>query len=152
VQFDPSSATFQYGLAAYSLLSFSVFVTAVCSVHNEHLLKQHSVGINVQNFTLYCLGVVLNLFAYALPMPWTTSHSFFEGFGTFFAVATVTANALLGLAITAVYKYADAVQLHRFDQNNCVKVVKRFQIAFVVNQVDFNENPKEVQCAAFIVC
>jgi hypothetical protein len=109
VQFDPVKVSFEYALPAYLLLMISVLITALCTVQNEHLLKTYKVGINVQNFLLYAFGVVFNFIGYQMPNPYSTSHSFFDGYDRFTAVATIVCNAFLGLAITAVYKYADAV-------------------------------------------
>ena len=109
VQFDPSSVTFEYSSFVYCSLAFSLVVTALCTVQNEYLLKEYDVGINVQNFVLYFFGVIFNVLAYQIPLSWSTSHYFFEGYDHFTAIATVVANAFLGLAITCVYKYADAV-------------------------------------------
>ena len=63
----------------------------------------------VQNLALYGYGIVFNLIAYQLPNPYSTSHSFFDGYDRFSAVATIICNALIGIAISAVYKYADAI-------------------------------------------
>merc|ERR1712039_65597 len=79
---------------------------------NEFLVKNYKIGLNVQNSTLYFGGSLLNLFAFfALPNPNNTQKDigFFDGYDNVLAIGVVFCNAMIGLAITAVYKYADAV-------------------------------------------
>jgi len=112
VQYNPCTQSGLYSATVYFGLAFSALITAVSSVRNEFLVKNFAIGLNVQNAVLYSCGVLLNLMAFCfLPNPNSSQAAigFFDGYGNPLAIAVVTANALIGLAITAVYKYADAV-------------------------------------------
>lgn len=112
VQYNPCKNTGRYGPLAYTLMAFSTILTALTAVRNEYLVKNYKVALNVQNAVLYSGGFLMNLFAFfVLPNPNSTQGKigFFEGYGNPLAVGVVFANAVIGLAITAVYKYADAV-------------------------------------------
>merc|ERR1719265_2887863 len=67
--------------------------------------------MNIQNLVLYGGGAWMNLVAFFfIPNPNSKAAlGFFDGYSNPLALAVVLANALIGLAITAVYKYADAV-------------------------------------------
>lgn len=89
----------------YLLLSLSVFITGISSVFNEYLLKQYDIPVHVQNVVLYAFGSFWNYLAY-----WNlhSGQTFFKGFG-WRAMLVVTVNSLMGVVITFVYKYSDAL-------------------------------------------
>mmetsp|Transcript_47715 Transcript_47715/g.152384 ORF Transcript_47715/g.152384 Transcript_47715/m.152384 type:complete len:372 (-) Transcript_47715:89-1204(-) len=112
VQYNPCKSEARYNPAAYLLMSLSAVLTALCAVRNEYLVKNYKIGLNVQNMVLYSGGIWMNIFAFMfLPNPNSTQAGlgFFDGFNNPLAIGVVFANAMIGLAITAVYKYADAV-------------------------------------------
>jgi hypothetical protein len=112
VQYNPCKGKALYSPLAYLCMGISTLLTAVSAVRNEYLVKNYAIGLNVQNCVLYSGGVILNLAAYMLiPNPNSSQRDigFFDGYDNFLAVGVVIANAMIGLAITAVYKYADAV-------------------------------------------
>lgn len=111
VQYNPCKGAGHYPLYTYLLMGLSTTITAISAARNEHLVKNYKIGLNVQNAVLYAGGVWLNLGAFFLmPNPNTDRvMGFFEGYDNVFAVGVVCANAMIGLVITAVYKYADAV-------------------------------------------
>merc|ERR1712007_21877 len=78
---------------------------------NEFLVKNYSVGLNIQNAVLYVGGCFLNYAGFMLAPILTNmpKKGFFEGYDNPLAIGVVLSNAFIGLAITAVYKHADAV-------------------------------------------
>ncbi|TPX64615.1 hypothetical protein SpCBS45565_g05740 [Spizellomyces sp. 'palustris'] len=99
-----------YPISLYAFLLISTCITSVCSCINDHLLKQ-PVSIHAQNMVLYASGFLLNVTVYCWLAwrPGSTEPGFFEGYDEFNAVMVVFMNSIIGLVITAVYKYADAV-------------------------------------------
>ena len=112
VQHDPCKGGERYPMLAYVLMTISAVLTAMCAVRNEYLVKNYKIELNVQNAVLYAGGAVMNLAAFfLLPNPNNSQADlgFFDGYDNPYALAVVAANSLIGIAITAVYKYADAI-------------------------------------------
>jgi len=112
VQYDPCKSKAIHQPLAYACLIVSALITGTCAARNEHLVKNYKIGLNVQNATLYSGGFLMNLAAFFLvpnPNSAQAKLGFFDGYDNPLAIAVVVANALIGLAINAVYKYADAV-------------------------------------------
>jgi drug/metabolite transporter (DMT)-like permease len=110
IQWDPCKNSPLYPPWVYAALLTASLITAVCSVWNELLLKQMDAPLHLQNTIMYACGAVLNMFAFwFLPPPGRdTTPAFFEGFGLQ-AALVVFCNSIIGLAITAVYKYGSAL-------------------------------------------
>ena len=70
-------------------------------------------SMHEQNIVLYLCGVVLNVSAFVIVPPYLTHTKaglgFFEGYDSTPAKLVVLFNAFIGLAISFVFKYADAV-------------------------------------------
>lgn len=112
VQYDPCQKRSLYAPRAYAYMAVTVLVTAVSSARNEYLVKHYSISLNLQNAVLYAGGFFMNLASFfLLPNPNSSEAAigFFEGYGNPLAVGVVLVNAIIGLVVTAVYKYADAV-------------------------------------------
>lgn len=112
VQYNPCSRAARYRPLAYALMTISVVVTSLCTVRNEYIVKNYAMSLNVQTGILYVFGSVLNVFAFFLlpnPNSQQAGIGFFEGYSNPLALGVIAVNALIGLAIAAVYKYADAV-------------------------------------------
>jgi len=112
VQHNPCKGAPRYNPMVYLLMSFSAVLTAACSVRNEYLVKNYNILLNVQNAVLYASGAIMNLAAFHMipnPNSKQANIGFFEGYDNPLALGVVFVNSLIGLAITAVYKYADAV-------------------------------------------
>ena len=106
-----SSMSFSVGLIVLLALNLSAF----CGVLNDAVLKRPNVSMHLVNMGLYGLGFIYNLGLYqltkAVPSWYGQDHaptSFFAGYH-FFAVMVIVVNSFMGLAISAVYKYADAI-------------------------------------------
>lgn len=103
------------GGGVYLALFASLTITSLCSVWNDATLKataKEGVSLNAVNSLLYAFGVALNLLVAMLAgamSPSASRASFFSGLGTPAALLVVLCNSLIGIAVTAVYKYADAV-------------------------------------------
>merc|ERR1712217_404483 len=112
VQYDPCKQRPVYRPLAYLCTIISTIVTSLCAARNEYLVRNYSICLNVQNATLYMGGMWMNLVAFfVLPNPNSTQSriGFFEGFDDPLAIGVIFANSMIGLVITAVYKYADAI-------------------------------------------
>jgi hypothetical protein len=84
------------------LLLSATAITSIAGVRNEVLLKRAGVPLHSQNTVLYSWGVLLNGVLFMT----TSTVGFFDGFSAC-AIAVVIANSVIGLCITAIYKYAD---------------------------------------------
>jgi drug/metabolite transporter (DMT)-like permease len=112
VQYDPCKQQTIYPPLTYGCLVASAVITAICTARNEYLIKNYKIGLHVQNMTLYAGGLWMNLLAFLLvpnPNSIQAKIGFFEGYDNWLAIMVVVANALIGLAINAVYKFADAI-------------------------------------------
>ncbi|KAJ3158350.1 hypothetical protein HK101_001322 [Irineochytrium annulatum] len=108
-QYDPSNGAAVYSLYTYFLLGLSVTITALCGCVNDMINKNMNLSLHTINFFLYAIGFMLNMCVYiftAISDP--TAPGFFQGYDLM-ACVLVLCNCLIGIAITAVYKYADAV-------------------------------------------
>ena len=121
VQYNPTTDTSTYPSSTYLLLLLSTAITAVSSVWNEQTVKRYECSLHLQNATLYAIGSLLNGGAYLLSVhnadlsslvfsssSSSGSISFFDGYNAA-ALLVIACNSVLGIVITAVYKYADAV-------------------------------------------
>jgi hypothetical protein len=87
----------------------SVTITALSGCINDHITKSFKLPLHAINVYLYSFGFLFNILAFfwvSLSDP--TSPGLFEGYDGI-AMTVVLCNCLIGLAITFVYKYADAV-------------------------------------------
>lgn len=128
VQYDSCRSTTLLPPFVYGILFCAVAITSITSVWNENILKTNSASLHVQNMVLYAFGTGLNFMAFLCThlvvesnittAATTNSNSnsnsswanvgFFEGY-TLGAVGVVFANSIIGIVVTAVYKYADAI-------------------------------------------
>jgi hypothetical protein len=94
----------------YIILLVSCVITSICSVWNEYLLKNYTVNLHIQNSVLYFFGTFINLIIFIIFYNQVENYSkkFFEGY-SMLSIAVIFCNSLLGLVITGVYKYADAI-------------------------------------------
>eukprot|EP01116_Phalansterium_solitarium_P021668 TRINITY_DN6827_c0_g1_i1.p1 TRINITY_DN6827_c0_g1~~TRINITY_DN6827_c0_g1_i1.p1 ORF type:complete len:387 (-),score=144.65 TRINITY_DN6827_c0_g1_i1:540-1700(-) len=113
VQYDPCKDGSILPAYVYAVLISAVLITSVSSVWNEHMVKNHRASLHVQNMGLYAFGFTLNLLGFLmmpilLPAEPSAHIPFFEGY-TLTAIGVVFCNSIVGVVITAVYKYADAI-------------------------------------------
>lgn len=134
VQYNPCKGVSILPQRAYFLLAISVLITGITSVRNEYLVKNYKIDLNVQNAILYGGGFAMNLFSFfCLPNPNDSKAGigFFEGYDTLSAKGVVVTNAFIGLAITLVYKYADAVV--KMIATDCTTMILMIFSAVVLN-------------------
>jgi hypothetical protein len=95
----------------YAALLCSLTITAFSSVCNEKVLKdvgREGVSLNTVNAIMYGAGAALNLGVHVLSGG-GLGASFFAGMGHPSSLAVLLCNSVIGIAVVAVYKYADAV-------------------------------------------
>ena len=108
-QYNVCDASTTLAHTTYAMLATSVFISAFTSVWNERQLKRAPLSMHAQNMIMYSGGCVFNVIGhYATALSDATSPGFFHGYNAA-TVGVVLVNACTGVAITAVYKFADAV-------------------------------------------
>jgi len=112
VSFRAQTGTFQYPAKAYLSMSCMAVLSGCTSVTNERMIKKYNIPLNTLNIVLYIAGLSFNVSAFfLLPNPHDMGRrfGFFEGFDNPWVCALCLINSIVGLVITAVLKYADAV-------------------------------------------
>jgi len=149
VQYNPCKSTTRYAPMAYALMSLSAIITSTCAVRNEYLVKNYAMSLNVQNMLLYAAGALCNIGAFLfVPNPNSAQANlgFFDGYDNPLALAVVFVNSLIGLAITAVYKYADAV-------TKCFATDITAVLLCIISTVFFELQPSiTMWCGVIVVC
>lgn len=107
IQYDVTKGVPVLSAVAYVLLSSAASITAVSSVWNQLVLKGFSVPLNLQNSILYTFGVLTSVVCFWVG-PAKSNKGFLEGY-TALGVLLILFQALHGLAVSFVYKYADAI-------------------------------------------
>jgi len=108
-QYNPESGSL-YPLSTYLLLIFQTAVSASAGVYNQTLLKAEGGSLHVCNMSLYAAGTIVNAVIHVASRHISpTEPSFFEGYMSWGAFMVIVSNVFIGLAITAVYKYSDAL-------------------------------------------
>ena len=108
-QYHPDTGA-SYPLSTYALLIFQTFLSASASVYNQSLCKRGTASLHGDNQTLYASGAAINLVIHIIMTILKPDEpSFFTGYNSIGAIMVVLSNVFIGLAITAVYKYADAI-------------------------------------------
>ena len=109
IQYRPDTGS-SYPLSTHLLLIFQTFLSASAGVYNQSLCKRGTASLHSDNQILYASGAAINLVIHiAMKTLKSDEPSFFSGYDSIGAVMVVVNNVFIGLAITAVYKYADAI-------------------------------------------
>jgi len=98
-------------LRSYVVLLISLTITSICSVYNDKVLKDHAniASLHTVNALLYAAGALLNGLVYLFSSSSTIARrSFFSGFDRPFTWIVLFFNTVIGIVVSAVYKYADA--------------------------------------------
>lgn len=109
-QYDSCIGRAHLAAPVYAVLFVSLFNSSMANVWNEHVVKNFdSASLATKNVHLYMFGAALNLAAFCYTRATSGgSPRFLEGYTTSSALV-VASNALMGLAMNVVYKYADAL-------------------------------------------
>jgi len=150
MQYNPSTGYARYCLSAYGILGTSTVISATSAAWNEYFVKNYEIGLHVQNMVLYAGGVVLNLIAFFVIPRFSRAQAkfgFWEGYSNDpLAIGVVLVNSTIGLAISAVYKYADAITKSIADSITAV-------VLTVVSSVFFGLKPSVTMwCGVLVVC
>ena len=112
VQYDDCKKSTLLPTTTYAALLLSLCISSAAGVWNEHLLKTFSASLHAQNMCMYVYGVIFNVFIFLLlekPAEEVLSSSlWFRGYSAG-ALGIILCQAVLGLAVTAVLKFADTV-------------------------------------------
>ena len=119
-QWNVCTSSLNLPFNALIVLLFSCTLTAISSVGNSWVLKTSKVSnisIMLQNILLYFFGIIFNFMTYHMGLfekyfDYTsrdTKRHFFDGYDNCFAISVVFLNGFIGVAITFVYKYGDAI-------------------------------------------
>ena len=88
---------------------FSTVISALCGCYNDTLVKSSDVSLHTFNMAMYVVGFVLNLAYYVVKRFFDDAEpKFFDGY-TGSGLGVLFLNSGIGLLITAVYKYGDAI-------------------------------------------
>jgi UDP-sugar transporter A1/2/3 len=93
---------------AYAYLALATAITAVSSVWNQKVVKGFDVPVNLQNAVLYVFGLLISLVSYMIIQEPNHTGGFFGGYNLL-GLVLILFQAFHGLAVTLVYKYADAI-------------------------------------------
>ena len=109
-QYDACKARGMVPTHGYVVVAVATVITAVSSVWNQQVVKNFDVTVHLQNTILSVFGFSIAIFSYLVmpPRPGAVHVGFFEGY-TPLALLLVLFQAFHGLAVTLVYKYADAI-------------------------------------------
>ncbi|KAI3636082.1 hypothetical protein MIR68_005963 [Amoeboaphelidium protococcarum] len=106
-QWDPCVGKPLHAPYLYLALCMAVSITTISSVWNDFLLKNVPISLNSFNAIMYGFGVLLN-FCFYIHDAYKGWPSFFTGY-TGGAWLVVFCNSIIGIVITLVYKYGDAL-------------------------------------------
>jgi hypothetical protein len=93
----------------YIVLLLSIFATSISSVLNDHVLKTNAgtASLHTVNAVLYFFGAIFNASVFFLRSD-GKNFSFFAGFDIFATWVILAFNVVIGIIVSAVYKYCDA--------------------------------------------
>ena len=97
---------------AYILLLTSVLITSICGVWNDFIMKSNpDISLHIINAILYLFGFLLNISAFIVftaQLDVSKLSTVTEGFFHLRSLPVLFFNSIIGISISAVYKYLDA--------------------------------------------
>lgn len=107
---ESGKVDFTYGIQSMIVMSGAIAFAAFNTVYNAHVVKKESANspIAVQNGILYCGGCFFNLLFYFLSRK-AGDERFFHGYNNMNVLVLLFLNSTVGVTISLVYKYGDAV-------------------------------------------
>lgn len=118
---ESGKVQFTYGAESIVIMTATILFGSFNTVYNASVVKKESSNypVHVQNSILYCAGFVINLFLYWASKPMAThdddgdgnnaTKSFFYGYDNINVIVLLILQATVGVTISMVYKYGDAV-------------------------------------------
>ena len=96
-------------LALYVVLLLSIFATSLSSVLNDHVLKTNAgtASLHTVNAVLYFFGAIFNASVFFLRNE-SSSLPLLAGFDRLSTWVILAFNVVIGIIVSAVYKYCDA--------------------------------------------
>jgi drug/metabolite transporter (DMT)-like permease len=101
------SIRLSYDPQAILVMIFAVSMASLNTVYNATMIKKESAPVAVQNMVLYSFGVLSNFLFYCLFS--RSDRHFFYGYNQMGVIFLLLSNSLVGISITMIYKYGDAV-------------------------------------------
>lgn len=100
----------QFGLDGLLLMIFTLALGSFNTVYNAATIKDQSAKhpVQVQNAILYSFGFITNLFVFFFTMK-PDDNSFFYGYNHASVIILLFLNSTVGVTISFVYKFGDAV-------------------------------------------
>jgi hypothetical protein len=117
-----SSTQFGYDPIHLGLMFFVIAMGSINTVYNAKVIKELNLPIGVQNSILYSFGAATNFIFYVYShfnhvtdadaetdSDAPNRQGFFYGYGNPGVILLLVLNSFVGIAITVIYKYGDAV-------------------------------------------
>lgn len=149
VLYDPCGVDSRASSFAVLIIVVACTITAITSVVNARVLKKEKTPINVCNMILYAFGVLFNLTFFLFNLTPTDQTSFFGGFTSLAPVLVVVCNSFVGVAITFVYKYGDAI-VKTFAASASSAVL--LYLSFLFFNVSMNASQIAGSVTVFVTC
>jgi UDP-galactose transporter len=109
-QYNECAGTTRASPLAYALLAMQVTITAVSGAWNDHVTKANAtISLHAINMALYSSGFTINFLVFLTRQMMGIEPGFFQGYDSPMAIMVIVMNSFMGIAITAVYKFADAI-------------------------------------------
>ena len=106
---ESGNVEFMFGTHSMVIISFTICFGAFNTVYNTQVIKESAnYPVTVQNGILYSFGLVFNLLFYFLSQH-SGDKSFFSGYNNTSVVVLLILNSTVGVTISMVYKYGDAI-------------------------------------------
>jgi UDP-galactose transporter len=108
-QYDETNEGGSFGIGVYLLIGASTLISACCGCYNDHITKSTNTSLHILNAYMYGFGFIMNFVYYGfMAIINEDEPGLFQGYNGW-GLGVLICNSLIGLAITAVYKYGDAI-------------------------------------------
>lgn len=109
VDSENGSSKLDVELQDFILIMFVCFMASFNTVYNAAMIKKEVAPVTIQNMILYAFGAGINFLFYHVFQETNHKQSFFYGYGHWGVVLLLFLNSFVGIAITFIYKFGDAV-------------------------------------------
>ena len=110
INVESGNIDFTFGTHSMVIMLFTILFGAFNTVYNSQVIKNESANypVTVQNAIGYSCGLVFNLLFYFFSRH-SGDKSFFYGYNNTSVVVLLILNSTVGVTISMVYKYGDAI-------------------------------------------